>query len=101
MVMSFGGKILSDDRKRALFDQPAGIASFKLISDLVKSGAAYQVDRESYGDNDVVTASVEALNELDTNVANDTASAEIRIAMVDLAVTKEVKEPEEEAAESR
>ena len=50
MVMSFGGKILSDDRTRALFDQPGGIASFKLISDLVKSGAAYQIDRESYGD---------------------------------------------------
>ena len=50
MVMSFGGKILSDDRTQALFDQPAGVAAFKLISDLVKSGAAYQVDRESYGD---------------------------------------------------
>ena len=50
MVMSFGGKILSDDRTRALFDQPAGVASFKLISDLVKTGAAYQIDRESYGD---------------------------------------------------
>ena len=50
MVMSFGGKILSDDRTQALFDRPAGIAAFKLISDLVKSGAAYQVDRESYGD---------------------------------------------------
>ena len=50
MVLSFGGKILSADRTRVLFDQPAGVASFKLISDLVKSRAAYQIDRESYGD---------------------------------------------------
>ena len=49
-VMSFGGKILSDDRTRALFDRPAGVASLTLIADLVKSGAAYQIDRESYGD---------------------------------------------------
>ncbi len=50
MVMSFGGKILSDDRTQALFDSPAGVAAFKLLHDLVKSGGGYLIDRESYGD---------------------------------------------------
>ena len=50
MVMSFGGTILSKDRSKALFDQPPGVAAFKTIYDLVKSGAAYQIDTESYGD---------------------------------------------------
>ncbi len=49
-VMSFGGEILSPDRKRALFAEPAGVAALTLVNDLVKSGAAYQIDRESYGD---------------------------------------------------
>jgi len=50
MVMSFGGKILSDDRTRVLFDQPAGVAAFRVIYDLVRSGGAYEIDRKSYGD---------------------------------------------------
>ncbi len=50
MVMSFGGRVLSSDRRRALFDRPAGVAAFRLIYDLARSGAAYQIDRASYGD---------------------------------------------------
>jgi ABC-type glycerol-3-phosphate transport system substrate-binding protein len=49
-VMSFGGQILNADRTKALFDAPAGIKAFTLLTDLVKSGAGYQIDRESYGD---------------------------------------------------
>ena len=49
-VMSYGGQLLSDDRKRALFDQPPALAAFTLIYNLAKAGAAYQVDRRSYGD---------------------------------------------------
>jgi len=49
-VMSFGGAILSDDRTEALFDRPAGVAAFKVIYDLAKSGGGYLIDSESYGD---------------------------------------------------
>lgn len=50
IIMSFGGRILSDDRRRALFDEPPGRAAYALIHDLAKSGGAYQADRESYAD---------------------------------------------------
>ncbi len=50
MIMSFGGSLLNEDRTRACFDAPAAVRTFALIQDLVKTGAAYQVDRESYGD---------------------------------------------------
>jgi len=50
MVMSFGGQVLSDDRQRAQFDQPPAVAALRVIHDLCRSGAAYPIDRESYGD---------------------------------------------------
>jgi len=50
MVMSFGGKLLNEDRTRALFNAPAGVQVFTLLHDLVRSGAAYQIDRESHQD---------------------------------------------------
>lgn len=50
MVMSHGGEVLSDDGKRALFDSPAAVATFKLIHDLAAAGGCYQIDRRSYGD---------------------------------------------------
>jgi ABC-type glycerol-3-phosphate transport system substrate-binding protein len=50
MVYSFGGELLSEDSERVLFDQPAGVAVLKLLQDLVKAGAAHQIDRNSYGD---------------------------------------------------
>lgn len=49
-IFSFGGKVISDDGKKTLYDSPEGVAAFSLIYDLCKAGGAYQVDRESYGD---------------------------------------------------
>ncbi len=50
ILMSLGGDIISADGQRALFDEPPGVGTFQLIYNLLKSGAAYQVDRLSYGD---------------------------------------------------
>jgi ABC-type glycerol-3-phosphate transport system substrate-binding protein len=50
MVYSFGGELLGKDGKRVLLDGPASVASLTLLQNLVKAGAAHQIDRDSYGD---------------------------------------------------
>ena len=50
IVMSFGGSVLDEQNRRALFDSPAGLAAFELIHDMARAGLCYQIDRRSYGD---------------------------------------------------
>lgn len=50
MVMSFGGEVLDESNRRALFDSPASLAAFKLIHGMARDGLCYQIDRRSYGD---------------------------------------------------
>jgi multiple sugar transport system substrate-binding protein len=50
MVMSFGGQVLDPLRKEALFDRPPAVATFRLLHNMARTGACYQIDRRSYGD---------------------------------------------------
>jgi len=50
MVMSFGGELLDEANRRALFDSPASLAAFRLIHDMARDGLCYQIDTRSYGD---------------------------------------------------
>lgn len=43
MIMSMGGRLISDDQKDALFDTPAALDTIKLLDQLYKEGLAYQV----------------------------------------------------------
>lgn len=46
MIFSFGGELLSPDRKQTLFDGPAAVRTFDLLDRLFKAGLAYQVTRD-------------------------------------------------------
>lgn len=50
MVYSFGGDELAPDRKHTLLGEAPSVAALRTITDLVKAGNAFQIDRQSYGD---------------------------------------------------
>lgn len=50
MVFSFGGGLIAPDRKTTLLGEAATVRALQTLTDLAKTGAAYQIDRESYGD---------------------------------------------------
>jgi ABC-type glycerol-3-phosphate transport system substrate-binding protein len=46
IIFSYGGELLSPDRKQTLFDGPASVRTFELLDRLFKAGLAYQVTRD-------------------------------------------------------
>lgn len=48
-IFSFGGDLLSPDRKQTLFDRPATVKTFTLLDRLFREGLAYQVTRDDLG----------------------------------------------------
>jgi ABC-type glycerol-3-phosphate transport system substrate-binding protein len=50
MIYSFGGRVISEDGKRTLYDSPESVALFEMLERFVKSGIAYQINRQAYED---------------------------------------------------
>jgi ABC-type glycerol-3-phosphate transport system substrate-binding protein len=50
MVMGLGGKLLSPDLRRTLFDAPEGVRVFQILDELVRNGLARQVSYRTYDD---------------------------------------------------
>lgn len=46
IIFSFGGDLLSSDRKQTLFDSPASLKMFELYDRLFREGLAYQVNAD-------------------------------------------------------
>jgi multiple sugar transport system substrate-binding protein len=46
IIFSFGGELLSEDRKQTLFDSPAALQMFELYDRLFRGGLAYQVGHD-------------------------------------------------------
>ena len=50
IVMSNGGKAISDDRKKLMFGEPAAIEAVQMLRDMVDSGAHARIDPSSHTD---------------------------------------------------
>lgn len=55
-VMSLGGELIAEDGSRTLLGEGGSLEALRLIQELARSGAAYQIDRHSYGDRREFTA---------------------------------------------